>query len=83
MNVIRLAWLSIGALFALPSGNSLLLVITIGSVEVPAYAYGVWRLVRTNVLWWTRELALIAVIGLGVGAGSLASYVGRIVLPHI
>jgi O-antigen/teichoic acid export membrane protein len=83
MNVIRLAWLSTGALFALPSGNSLLLVITIGSVEVPAYAYGVWRLVRTHVLWWTRELALIAVIGLGVGAGSVASYVGRIVLPHI
>lgn len=83
MNVIRLSWLTIGALFGLANGNSLLLVITIGLVEVPAYLYGVWRLARTHVIRWTRELALIALIAMGVAVGSLASYLGRAALPHV
>ncbi|HEV2593862.1 MAG TPA: oligosaccharide flippase family protein [Sphingomicrobium sp.] len=83
MNIIRLTWLAVGAFLGLMSGNSMVLVITIGSVQVPAYGYGVWRLARTHLVSWSRELSLVLVIVMGGAAGRIASYVGEIILRHI
>ena len=83
MNLARLAWLICGGLLAILRADPLIFVLTIGLVELPAYIYAAWRLARIRVIRWTRELSLLLTIVAGAGVGSAASYLARLLLPHL
>jgi lipopolysaccharide exporter len=83
LNSVRIMWLVAGSLLAFSRASPLIFVLTIGLVEVPAYAYAAWRLARIRVIRWPRELSLFLTILAGVALGAGASFVGRIYLPNL
>jgi O-antigen/teichoic acid export membrane protein len=82
-NVVRLVWLVSGGAFALVRNDPMIFVLTIGLIELPAYAYGAWQMQRLDFIRWGRELTLPLTIAAGLGVGAAASYFGRIFLPNV
>jgi hypothetical protein len=82
-NLVRLIWLVAGCALALVRQDSMVLVLTIGLIEIPAYLYGLWRMGRLHLIRWRREFSLLLTIGLGAAAGGALSYTGRIFLPNV
>jgi hypothetical protein len=83
MNLVRLAWLLGGGLFALMRLSPMLFVLTIGLVEVPTYLFALWRLRPMHVIRWERELSFLLTVAAGFGVGEAASYVGQLLLPNL
>ena len=83
LNIIRLAWLVGGGLWALLQANALLFVLTIGLIEIPAYCFASFRLQRLHLIRWGRELSVFLTMVAGVGLGGFASYAGKIMLPNL
>lgn len=83
MNLTRLSWLIGGGILAIYQSSPLIFVLTLGLVEVPAYAFGLWRLAGNRIISWPRELSLILTILAGAAVGGAGSYVGRILFPNL
>jgi len=83
LNLVRLVWLVGGGALALVRNDAIIFVLTIGLIEIPAYAYGVCRMQRLGFIRWTREVTvpLTIVAGLAVGAGF--SFLGRGLFPNL
>lgn len=83
MNIVRLAWLVGGGLLAVMRLSPMLFVVTIGLVEVPTYVFALSRLQSMHVIRWARELSFLLTVGVGLGIGEAASFVGQILLPNL
>ena len=83
VNVTRLIWLVGGGAIALERSDPIIFVATIGLMDLPAYLYSVIRMNRLHLTRWPRELTLFLMIGLGFALGSLASWLGRALLPNL
>jgi lipopolysaccharide exporter len=83
MNLTRLFWLVGGGILAMYRSSPLTFVLTMGLVEVPAYAFGVWRMAGNRITRWPRELSLLLTILAGVAVGGAGSYLGRILFPNL
>ena len=83
LNGVRLVWLVCGGLLALARNQAIVLVLTIGLIEIPAYCYAAAVMQRQHLIRWNRELTLFLTIIAGACVGGAFSYAGRIVLPNI
>ena len=81
-NLVRLAWLTTGSLFALLRNDPILFVLTIGLLEVPAYVQAAWRMWQLGLIDWARELSFFAVLGSGICTGAAVGYIGRSILGN-
>ena len=59
------------------------MVLTIGLLEIPVYAYGLTRMAQLHEIRWKRELSLIATIIAGVGAGQAANIGALALFPRL
>jgi len=82
-NVIRLACLVCGGLIALVRSDAMILVLTLGLLEVPVYCFGLFKMARLNQIRWGRELSLGLTLIAGVIAGEVASFAGRSLFPNL
>jgi hypothetical protein len=83
LHMVRLTWLIAGGLLALAYYNAMILVLTIGLMEIPVYFYGCWQMRRQHLLRWKRELTLPLTIGAGLLVGGAMTVLGRILLPNL
>jgi O-antigen/teichoic acid export membrane protein len=83
LNLVRVAWLVAGGVLALVRNQAIVLVLTIGLIEIPAYCYAAFIMQRQKLIRWNRELSLFVTIAVGIAIGSAFSYAGRIFLPNI
>lgn len=83
MNFARLIWIVCGGIFAIVRMDPLIFVLTIGLVEVPAYIYAAWRLARSGVIRWARDLSLLLPLAAGLAVGQFASFAGRTIFPGL
>ena len=83
MNGVRLTWLAAGGLLAITRADPMTFVLTIGLVEVVAYAYACFRLARDHLIRWPRELSLLLTLLAGLLLGGTASFAGRILFPRL
>lgn len=82
MNFARLGWLAGGGILAISRASPLVFVLTIGLVEIPAYAYALWRLARLHVIQWRRELSVLLTLVAGVIVGVSSSFAGHMLLAN-
>ena len=82
-NIASILWLAIGGAIGLATGNIMLLVAIVGTVEVPNLACFLWSLRRDNLIDWREEAygPAMAVAGVLVGMG--LSWVGLHLIAHI
>lgn len=83
LQIVRLIWLVAGGLLALARYDAMILVLTIGLIEVPVYCYASWRMQQLHLIRWRRELTVFLAIGAGAGVGFAMSYVGRLLFPNL
>lgn len=82
-NVVRLIWLVGGGLIALFRMDALILVLTIGLIELPVYAYAATTMGRLGLIRVKRELTLAATIAAGLAVGGAVSAVGLWLFPRL
>jgi len=82
-NIIRLVWLVGGGLLALATVNAMVLVLTIGLIELPVYVFSIFKMARLHEVRWLREASFGLTLGAGVAVGVLASYAGRMLFPSL
>lgn len=82
-NIVRLFWLICGGLVALYERDSLILVLTVGLVEVPVYCLGILRMRQLRQLRWGQELFFAFTLLTGAALGELVSVAGRMLLPNV
>jgi lipopolysaccharide exporter len=83
LNICRLAWLIAGGIWAFVRWEPMIFVLTIGLVEVPAYAFGLWQTARFHGVRWARELSLALVLASGFVVGEAASQIGLRLFPNL
>jgi O-antigen/teichoic acid export membrane protein len=83
LNSVRLAWLVAGGLLALMRSQAIVLVLTIGLIEIPAYFYAAAVMHRQKLIRWNRELSILLAIAAGALVGGAISFAGRILLPNL
>lgn len=83
LHMVRLTWLVCGGLLALARYNAMILVLTVGLMEIPVYCYAAWRMQQLRLIRWRRELTLAATIAAGLCVGGAMSIAGRIFLPNL
>ena len=83
LNVVRLTWLIIGGIIALVRYDAMLLVLTIGLIEAPAYLYGAWKMQRLHLIRLAREASVWLTIGAGAAAGAGINGLARSYLPSL
>lgn len=83
-NICRVLWLMIGGAAGVWTGSTLLLVATVGTIEVPGILCSWWNLARANLLDIAEEsFGLLAAV-IGIGAGYAASWVlMEFVIPYL
>jgi lipopolysaccharide exporter len=77
-NIVRIAWLIVGGAIAYTTGNQLLLIAVVGTIEVPAIVFH-WVLLKTVGLFDLREEAVALAIGgagLAIGAAGSSAIIG-------
>lgn len=82
-NILRLVWLVAGGTVALASSQAFILVLTVGLIEVPVYAFSVFRLNSLGQIRWKREASFGLTLAAGFLVGAGASVAGRAFLPNI
>ena len=82
-NIVRLVWLVGGGLLALATFNAMVLVLTIGLIELPVYAFSIIKMARLHEVRWLREASFGLTLGAGFAAGVVTSYAGRILFPSL
>lgn len=82
-NIVRLTWLSCGGLLALADSNAMILVLTIGLIELPVYGYSVLRMARMHHIRWLREASFGLTLTAGLAVGVAASLAGRLLFPGL
>jgi len=75
-NIAAVLWLAIGGTVGLISGNVMLLVAIVGTVEVPNLLCFLWSLRRDGLLSLRQEALGIAAVLAGCGAGYAIGHVG-------
>jgi O-antigen/teichoic acid export membrane protein len=82
-NIIRLVWLVGGGLLALATFNAMVLVLTIGLIELPVYVFSIFKMARLHEVRWLREASFGLTLVAGLAAGVVASYAGRMLFPSL
>ena len=82
-NILRVACLTAGGLLALVRHEPLILVLTIGLLEIPVYFYGLFRMAQLHEIRWKRELSLIATIIAGAAVGQAANIAALALFPRL
>ena len=82
-NIVRLVWLAGGGLLALATMNAMILVLTIGLIEVPVYGFSLFRMARLHQIRWRREASLGLTLGAGFAVGAAASVAARALFPTL
>lgn len=82
-NIVRLVWLAGGGLLALATFNALVLVLTIGLIELPVYGFSIFKMARLHQVRWLREASFGLTIGGGLAVGLAASVTGRMLFPTL
>jgi O-antigen/teichoic acid export membrane protein len=83
IQMVRLVWLVAGGLLALARSDAMILVLTIGLIEIPVYCFAAWRMQQMHLIRWRRELTFFLAAGAGLCVGGAMSIAGRIFLPNI
>lgn len=83
VQMVRLVWLIAGGLLALARYNAMILVLTIGLIEIPVYCFAAWRMQQMHLIRWRRELTFFLTAAAGLCVGGAMSIAGRIFLPNI
>jgi uncharacterized membrane protein YccF (DUF307 family) len=81
--MVRLVWLVAGGLLALARYDAMILVLTIGLIEIPVYCYAGWRMQQMHLIRWSRELTFFVTVAAGLCVGGAMSIAGRIFLPNL
>jgi hypothetical protein len=82
-NLLRLACLLGGGLVALVRADAMLLVLTIGLLEIPVYGLGLFRMAQLHQIRWSRELSALIVVGAGFALGRGADFIGISLFPGL
>jgi lipopolysaccharide exporter len=82
-NLLRLICLVCGGLFALARTDAMVLVLTIGLLEVPVYCFGLFKMAQLHQIRWMREISLGLALVAGAIAGELATLAGRSLFPNL
>ena len=82
-NVLRVACLVAAGLFALARTEPMVLVFTIGLLEIPVYFFGLFRMAQLHQVRWGRELTLGATIAAGLAAGYAANMAALALFPRL
>ena len=82
-NVLRVACLVCAGLFALARTEPMILVLTIGLLEIPVYFFGLFRMAQLHQIRWLRELSLAGTIVGGLIAGQAANMAALAVFPKL
>ena len=82
-NIVRLVWLAGGGLLALATFNALVLVLTIGLIELPVYGFSIFKMARLHQVRWLREASFGLTLGGGLAAGLAASVTARMLFPTL
>lgn len=82
-NIVRLAWLIFGGVTALASMNAMILVLTIGLIELPVYGFSLFRMARLHQIRWRREVSFGLTLAAGFVVGMSVTFAGRILLPGV
>jgi len=82
-NICRIIWLAIGGAIGLATGHIMLLVATVGTIEVPGLLCFWWNLRRVRLLNLREEsYGLIAGV-FGIGAGWIVARLGMMLIAHL
>jgi O-antigen/teichoic acid export membrane protein len=82
-NFLRLGCLVTGGLVALIRTEPMILVLTIGLLEVPVYGYGLFKMAQLHEVRATRECSFAVVAAAGFAAGEIATMAGRALFPNL
>jgi lipopolysaccharide exporter len=82
-NLLRLACLIGGGLLALTRTNAMILVVTIGLLELPVYCFGLFKMAQLHQIRWTRELSFGLTLLAGFIVGEFATIAGRFLFPNL
>jgi len=61
----------------------MILVLTIGLLEIPVYFFGLFRMAQLHQIRWLRELSLAGTIVGGLIAGQAANMAALAVFPKL
>ena len=82
-SALRVACLTGAGLFALARNEPMILVLTIGLLEIPVYFFGIFRMAQLHEIRWGRELSLAATIVAGLVAGQAANMAALALFPKL
>jgi lipopolysaccharide exporter len=82
-SILRLFCLVCGGLLALARADAMILVLTLGLLELPVYLFGLFKMMQLQQVRWIRELSLGLTIAAGLIAGELTSAAGQILFPNL
>ncbi|WP_420030922.1 oligosaccharide flippase family protein [Sphingomonas flavescens] len=82
-NVLRVVCLLGAAGLAFFRGQPAVLVFTIGLLEIPIYAFGLFRMSQLHQIRWGRELSLVATIVAGLIVGLLIDMAALAIFPKL
>lgn len=79
-NIASVIWLAIGGAVGLATGNIMLLVAIVGTVEVPNLLCFLWSMRREGLLDWREEALGPGAMGAGIALGAAVSWAGAALL---
>jgi len=79
-NIACIVWLAIGGAIGLATGNILLLVAIVGTVELPNFLCFMWSMRREGLVNWAEEGLGLAAILMGAAAGWAVNLAGMAVV---
>jgi O-antigen/teichoic acid export membrane protein len=82
-NALRLFWLSATAVMALVRIEPMILVVGLGLMELPVYAFGLFKMARLGQVRFAREITFVATVVIGVLSGWVVKEAGFVVLSYI
>jgi len=82
-NIVRLIWLITGGMLALATSSAMILVVTIGLIEVPVYAFSLFRMARDHQVRWLREASFAATLTTGFAVGITTTLAARMLFPGL
>ena len=82
-NLFRITWLAIGGAIGLATGHIMLLVATVGTIEVPGLLCFWWNLRRRHLLNLREESYGLIAGAIGVGTGWVVARLGMMLITHL
>jgi len=82
-NIFRLIWLAVGGTIGLATGHIMLVVATVGTIEVPGLLCFWWNLHRVHLLDLLEESYGVIAGVLGVGAGWILAHFGMMLMAQL